>query len=167
MNNLIDLDSITNGSSSVIVLLFLLVAVSMDLYRREIPNVLVALMLGCGIVLQASFLGTSGVLSALGGVLAGFMILIPFYALGGLGAGDVKLLASVGGFLGPWGVAVAGLATLLVGGVLGLIVILWQRVGTVLVARFFSIPPRERVDENEVKIPYSIAIAIGTVVAFG
>ncbi len=119
----------------------------------------------CGIVLQTAFLGKSGVLLALGGVVAGFSILIPFYALGGLGAGDVKLLAGVGGFLGPWGIAVAGLYTLIFGGVIGLIVIFWQRIGAILVARYLSIPPSAALEESEVKIPYSIAVAAGTIAA--
>ena len=121
-----NLDSMTNGSSSVILLMFLAVAVVTDIHQRRIPNVLVALMLGCGIVLNLSFLGVTGALSVLGGVVMGLLILIPVYALGGLGAGDVKLLVGVGSFLGPWGVLLAGVSTLVLGGVLGIAVIFWQ-----------------------------------------
>ncbi len=160
-----NLDNLTYGSSSLILLIFLAVAIATDIQRHRIPNVLVAFMLGCGIVLHSSFLGGAGTLSALAGVVAGFLILVPFYALGGLGAGDVKLLVGVGSFLGPWGVAVAGVSTLALGGLLGLAVILWQRVGTVLAARYLSIPPSVSVETSVVKIPYSLAIAAGTLVA--
>jgi len=82
-----------------------------------------------------------------------------------MGAGDVKLLAGVGSFLGPWGVALAGVFTLAFGGVLGLAVIFWQRIGMVLAARFLSIPPSVAVDIRAVKIPYSLAITAGTLAA--
>jgi prepilin peptidase CpaA len=162
----LNLDYITYGSSSLILLSFLAVAVATDIHhQRRIPNVLVSVMIGCGIVSQMIFLGGAGAVSAIVGVIAGFLILIPFYALGGMGAGDVKLLAGVGSFLGPWGVAHAGVFTLAFGGVLALAVIFWQRVGMVLAARFLSIPPSVSVDIRAAKIPYSLAIAAGTFAA--
>ncbi len=161
-----NLDYIMYGSSSLILLSFLAVAVATDIHhQRRIPNVLVSVMVGCGIVSQISFSGGAGATLAVGGVLAGFLILIPFYSLGGMGAGDVKLLAGVGSFLGPWGVAHAGVFTLAFGGVLGLAVIFWQRIGMVLAARFLSIPPSVSVDIRAAKIPYSLAIAAGTLAA--
>ena len=156
---------ITNNGTALLLLVFLGCAVLTDLARRQIPNLLVAAMLGCGIIFQTALLGKSGFLLSLGGIVVGFSILVPFYALGGLGAGDVKLLAGVGGFLDPWGVAVVGVSTLLVGGVIGVLVVLWQRVGKVLAARYLSIPPSASMEEA-VKIPYSLAIAAGTVAAF-
>ena len=160
-----NLDNLTYGSSSLILLIFLAVAIATDIHRNRIPDVLVAIMLGCGIALHCSFLGGAGALSALGGGVAAFLILIPFYAIGAFGAGDVKLLVGVGSFLGPWGVAVAGVSTLALGGLLGLAVIFWQRVGTVLAARYLSIPPSAPVETSVVKIPYSLAITAGTLVA--
>ena len=159
------LDNLTYGSSSLILLIFLAVAIATDLHRHRIPNVLVVIMLGCGIVLHSSFMGGAGVLSALSGVVAGFLILIPFYALGGIGGGDVKLLIGVGSFLGPWSVALAGVFTLALGGLLGLAVIFWHRIGAVLAARYLSIPPPAPIEASVVKIPYSLAITAGTLVA--
>ena len=46
------------------------------------------------------------------------------FALRGMGAGDVKLLAAVGAWLGPWQVAIAALATSIAGGVIALAVAL-------------------------------------------
>ncbi len=160
-----NLDNVTYGSSSLVLLIFLAVAIATDVHRHRIPNVLVTIMLGCGIVLHSSFLGGAGALSALTGAVAGFLILIPFYAVGGIGGGDVKLLLGVGSFLGPWGVAVAGASTLALGGLLGIAIIFWQRVGKILAARYLSIPPSIPVETSIVKIPYSLAITAGTLVA--
>ncbi|HEY5624300.1 MAG TPA: A24 family peptidase, partial [Gammaproteobacteria bacterium] len=110
----------TGGSASLILMIFLAAAVATDVHSRRIPNSLVTIMLLSGLSLHAAYLGWSGILTALTGVVVGFAILIPFYAFRALGAGDVKLLAASGAFLGGWGVAIAGAATLIVGGLLGI-----------------------------------------------
>jgi len=109
-------------------------AVVCDLRSRRIPNVL----LGVGIALGLSFqivalvggdpfvnpVGASGLGPALLGGLTGLALFLPFYALRALGAGDVKLLAMVGVWLGPQHVAWTAVWTLLAGGVLALLVAL-------------------------------------------
>jgi prepilin peptidase CpaA len=52
---------------------------------------------------------------------------LPLYLVGGMAAGDVKLLGVVGCFLGPWGAVIAGLATMMAGAVFGIIAIAWRR----------------------------------------
>ncbi len=165
MGNEMELMNATNGSSSLILMIFLLAAVATDIHSRRIPNVLVSIMLVCGLALHVAYLGGAGVLTALVGICVGFLILVPFYAFGALGAGDVKLLSSAGAFLGGWGVAVAGSTTLIIGGLLGLVVLFWQRVGAVLTARFFSVPSVLAATTDAVTIPYSIAIAAGSLLA--
>jgi prepilin peptidase CpaA len=77
-----------------------------------------------------------------------------FYLLGGMGAGDVKLMGAVGGFLGPKGVFAAFLGTSLIGGVYAIVLLALQggitdiirRYGLMLKAFFFThrmayIPP--------------------------
>jgi prepilin peptidase CpaA len=142
---------------------FLAAAVTTDMLSRSIPNVLVILMLSCGVALQALSLTLGAVLWSLGGILVGFSILVPFYAFGGMGAGDVKLLAALGSFLGPWGTFVAGMGTLVVGGVLGLGVIAWRLLRAL---RERPSPPLPAPREAEpVDLPYSLAIAAGAVIA--
>jgi prepilin peptidase CpaA len=158
------LANITHGNSSLILMIFLAAAVANDIYSRRIPNSLVAITLVSGIALHAAYLGGDGLVTALTGSVVGLLIFIPFYAIGGLGAGDVKLLAAVGAFLGPWAIGLAGLTTLVVGGILGLSVLLWQRIGVVLAARFLSIPPAVLSDSKSESIPYSIAIAAGVLI---
>lgn len=112
-------------------------AVFTDVRSRRIPNHLVLVGLLAGLGLQASVtpgaglfnqpFGALGLLPALGGMLLGLLLLLPMYALGAMGAGDVKLMAMVGVFLGPLDTLGATLASVLAGGVLALAVALAQR----------------------------------------
>jgi prepilin peptidase CpaA len=62
-----------------------------------------------------------GLTQAGGGLLAGLACWLPFYALGWLGAGDVKLYAAAGAWLGPARAAEGALVGALFGAVLSLI----------------------------------------------
>ena len=155
----------TGGGSSVILFFFISIAVATDVVRHRIPNLLVVIMLSCGIMLGASLLQTTGVAAALLGALVGFLMLIPFYLLGGMGAGDVKLLAAIGSFLGPWGALVAGVVTLMAGGILGLVAILWRNALPVLMVRFSPILRSTPERERGLALPYAIPIAVGTISA--
>jgi prepilin peptidase CpaA len=117
-------------------------AVVTDVRSRRIPNQLVLVGLVAGLGLQASVtpgsglfgqpFGALGLLPALGGAALGLLMLLPIYALGAMGAGDVKLMAMVGAFLGPLDTVGAALSSVLAGGVLALVVALAQRkLGTV------------------------------------
>ena len=92
-------------------------AVITDLHRNRIPNALVLGGLFTALVLQSVAGGWQGLSVALAGAATGLLCFIPFYVLRGMGAGDVKLLAVIGAFLGPKGALLAALATLIVGGV--------------------------------------------------
>jgi len=155
----------TSGASSIILLLFLSIAVATDVVQHRISNLLIVMMLSCGLVLAAGLLQMAGFVAALQGALVGFLILIPFYAIGGMGAGDVKLLAAIGTFLGPWGVLVAGILALGLGGILGLGVILWRNVARGPLPESLSVPPAQPGAESSLTLPYAVAIAAGTVAA--
>lgn len=98
------------------------VASAIDIRTRRIPNVLTALMAAAGIAMAAT--GMSGISAgwAALGLVVGLLVMMPGYALGATGAGDVKLMAAVGAIVGP-GLAVnAFLFTAVTGGVLALTV---------------------------------------------
>lgn len=144
---------------------FLGVAVLTDLQSRRVPNVLVALMLAAGIATQALTapgIGT-GLLAGLGGAVVGLFILLPFYALGGMGAGDVKLFAATGSFLGLHQTLLAGFCTLGTGAVLGLILLTHRAIRSAAWVR----GPVEvaQADGAPAKLPYSLAISIGALTA--
>ena len=94
-----------------------------DLAWHRIPNVLLLSALVLALILQASGNGLDGMLSAAAGLLVGLAFLMPLHVMGGMGAGDVKLLGVVGAFLGPWGAFVAGVAALIVGAILGITIL--------------------------------------------
>lgn len=79
-----------------------LIAAATDLRRFKVYNVLTLPMLVAGIAASAWSGGPAGLGGSLLGASAGFVVLAAFFALGGVGAGDVKLFAAIGAWLGPW-----------------------------------------------------------------
>lgn len=114
-----------------VALLLALVAVAawFDIKSRRIPNWLVLVGLISSFIFQTLFHSSGGFggFKAWGlGLLVGFGLFLPLYALHAMGAGDVKLMAMVGAFLGPMAALGVVLTTLIVGGVLALAVALWS-----------------------------------------
>jgi prepilin peptidase CpaA len=103
---------------------FLTLACLSDLRTRRIPNVL-TLSAALGALL---FHLVTGGWSAAGwgaaGLFLGAALFFPMFALRGMGAGDVKLLAAVGAWLGPGQVATVALATSIAGGAIAVVVAL-------------------------------------------
>lgn len=71
-----------------------------DLLTKRIPNWITFPGLCLGIAAQAWVLGWSGVGDGLLGVTLGLALYVPVYAIGYMGAGDVKLLMAAGAWLG-------------------------------------------------------------------
>ena len=162
--------------STLLLLGLLLAAALVDMRRHRVPNLisLGGLVIALGLNTWLLGLGTQGLLSALGGVLVALLIFLPFYAMGGMGAGDVKLMAMVGAFVDPRHAMLAAGLSLAAGSLMGLAILLYRR-GALLMARRYAstfqclavtgkwsyVPPS--VDEPAaVRFPYAIAIALGT-----
>jgi prepilin peptidase CpaA len=99
-----------------------------DLAIRKIPNLF--LLLGACAALGLRLCDTapaSGIGTALGGALVGFALFLPLYVVRGMAAGDVKLMATVGLFLGPATTVEACILTWCAGGVMALVMILYTR----------------------------------------
>lgn len=117
--------------------LTVVMAVESDLRAHRIPNVVVLLMLCGGVLLNAvgpangregmfsQFPGAIGAAQALLGALAGLALFMPMYLWRAMGAGDVKLLAALGAFVGPVEIISLALCILVAGGVLGVARMLW------------------------------------------
>lgn len=106
------------------VLIVLLIAAGLiDIKSNRIPNWLVFGGVVFGLLYNGFFPvfeRESRWLLAIGGLGVGLGMLLPFSILHAMGAGDVKLMAMVGAFLGPWHTFVAVLATFLAGGALAI-----------------------------------------------
>lgn len=153
-----------------------------DLRERRVPNALTA-----GGLALALMLGALGGWEGLGAAAAGAGIALavglPVFLAGGLGGGDVKLLAAVGAFLGPSELPVALLAIALTGGLLAAVEVV--RRGAVrrtlvnmwlivrgLGRRTFSRWKGRGAGEaltvdaaGAITVPYAVAIAVGAVLA--
>lgn len=79
----------------------LAVAVVTDLRRGLIPNWLTLPAMAAGLALGGFVGGWAGLGWAAVGLLAGGLVFLPAFVLGGAGGGDVKLLAAVGALGGP------------------------------------------------------------------
>ena len=78
-----------------------LVACVTDVRSRRIPNLLTFGAAIAAVIVHAAIGGWQGAGGALAGWAVGCALFVPFFVLGGMGAGDVKLLAALGAWLGP------------------------------------------------------------------
>lgn len=115
-----------NGVLGGLLVAVALAAVWFDVRERRIPNALTVGALGLALVLRAT-LGAGELVAGLTGAAIGFGLALPFFLVGGLGGGDVKLLAAMGAFLGPGRIWFALLVMALVGGVMAVFVIARNR----------------------------------------
>jgi prepilin peptidase CpaA len=147
-----------------IAILIGLAATINDLARREIANWIPVSALVAGTAWQMSQHGWRGGLIALGGAAAGFAVFLLFYLMGGMGGGDVKLMAGFGALLGAGRLLEAALWTAGVGGILAVLTIGFKSLRKAL---GHAPSPAElagqTADEKQAadSIPYAPAITLG------
>lgn len=95
-----------------------------DFAERRVPNWLNAVLALAGLGAQFAFGGWNGLGVAMLGLLVGFGVLIVPWMMHGMGAGDVKLMAAIGAWLGPWLTLLSFGAGAIIGGVAAIIMIL-------------------------------------------
>jgi prepilin peptidase CpaA len=169
---------------------FLVIAVWFDVRERRIPNTLVANSILWGLAVQALapsgdglfafWWGGLGASQALLGLAAGLALFMPLHLLRAVGAGDVKLLAMVGVWLGPKLLLGAALLTLLAGGLMAVVVMLASRasrqvltnVRAMLMTALLGVQagrlaPLDAPVSSSMRLPYALAIAVGTLAQVG
>ena len=159
--------------AGIIYTAILVLAAIGDMRTRRIPNRLVAVLVVLGLafsVTQRPVL--AGTLHGLEGVLVGLACWLPFYALGWLGAGDVKLFAAAGAWLGPMGALEGAFIGALAGAVLA---VLWmlkshgvrnavQTLGMAAGSPGLLSSPAGG-EKGRSTLPYGVAIAFGAICA--
>src|ERR1700683_3249721 len=93
-------------------------AVAEDVAWRRISNGTSGGALAAGVVVHSARQGWRGVSVAAAGAALGFAVFLVFYLLGGMGAGDVKLMAGFGSLLGPGAILRAAWIAAVVGGLM-------------------------------------------------
>ena len=146
-----------------------------DLRTRRIPNALTF----SAIAAQLVFYLLAGGWSAAGWsspAALSPLLFFPMFVLRGMGAGDVKLLAAVGAWLGPGQVAIAALATSIAGGGLGIVVAfghgylgtalsnIWMLLTHWRVGGIRPLPALTLETTRGPRLAYAIPIAMGTLV---
>jgi prepilin peptidase CpaA len=80
---------------------FVLLCIASDVRTLRIPNALTGPAMLLGIALNAWHLGLDGALASVAGLALATALLIGPFALGGVGGGDVKMMAAIGALVGP------------------------------------------------------------------
>jgi len=165
---------------NIFLLLFAGSAMVFDISQRRIPNWLVLTGIVGGFTFNA--LHESGWYQSVLGLGLGIGILIVPFALGWLGAGDVKLLGATGALLGASLLPRVFFYTAICGLVLAVASIIFKRLKIspnvfpsvwgdlklALASRGRILPPgvAQRVAAGSHALPYGVAITLGALVAF-
>jgi Flp pilus assembly protein protease CpaA len=106
---------------------FAIIAAVIDFRQFRIPNALTLPLCLAGWLFHAAAGGLAGLQYSVGGTLTGFFVLVLFHSMGAMGAGDVKLLAACGAWIGATNTAYVFLAAALLAGLYSLAVLAWQQ----------------------------------------
>lgn len=144
-----------------------------DLRTRRLPNPLTFGAAALAVAYSATTGGVHAAVLSVAGWLVGLALFLPFFALGGLGAGDVKLLGAYGAWAGPAAACWMALYAAMAGGVLAVVVALaagylpqavrnvsylvmfWRTVGV------RPLPELTLADARGPRLPYAVAVTAG------
>lgn len=162
------------GVNVVALGLTLSIAVVTDWREHKIYNKLLVPAFFTALLLHTFQGGISGLTSSLIGAVIGFSLLLLPYFMGGMGAGDVKLLAVIGAFGGATFVFTSFLYGAIIGGLISLFMLARRKAQGNTLKHFLLFLPIQNKPQNssevmngarQEKFPYGIAIALGTVIA--
>jgi prepilin peptidase CpaA len=164
-------------SYQILLVVVVTIAAVFDIRFRRIPNWLVLSGLVLGLALNSFLFGTAGAVSALLGCGAAFLVYFPLFIVRGMGAGDVKLMMTVGCIAGPGNWIAIFFFTSILGGVWAVLLLLrWGVLRQTLANAWFIVgqlaqlkpPYGERGDldvtsPKALTLPHGATIAVGTV----
>ena len=155
----------------------LILAAWIDGRELKVPNWITFPMILSGLVYSTAVGGLGGLGAGLLGMAVGLLTLLPLYAVGGMGAGDVKLMAGIGAWLG-WEITFAAFCvSTVVGAVMAVIMVLSKKKMAHHYENFLLILSEWMVVKNPYELskiaaerkprmmllPYGIPICIGTI----
>jgi prepilin peptidase CpaA len=157
----------------------LIISAIIDFHTQKIPNLITVPTVIIALLYHFFTNGIDGLIYGALGLTTGIGLLIIPYMLGGMGAGDAKLMGAVGATLGSKSVFIAFLLTALVGGIYAVIIILLNKnqfkgffnkqlitLKLFILTRKFIPDPVE--DNNKKpRLCYGVAIALGTFIYMG
>ncbi len=164
-------------SSLVALAITVSIAAWTDWTSWRIPNWLVASSAAAALMLAAFAPDGIGFRECLYGAAVGFGVFLPLYLVKGMAAGDVKLMAVIGMYTGPWVAIDIALLTCLIGGAWALVVMALNREASLLSWLVLQWQVRTvRCDRQQgpasvpakagrQMIPYGVVIALGTFAA--
>jgi prepilin peptidase CpaA len=179
-----DFQSLTNAFTDNwpiwVVTITLVVAAVIDGLKLKVPNWITFPMIISGWIYSVAlsdYAGWDGLMYSILGTVVGLALLLPAYAIGGMGAGDVKLLAGVGAWVWSTTTLYAFAVSAVVGGIIAVLMVLFRRKWFKHQAQFWMIcneiltvkdPEKLAAIAAERKpsmmlLPYGIPIAIGTI----
>jgi prepilin peptidase CpaA len=150
----------------------LIMSAVIDLRTHKIPNVITYPTMVIAFLYHTAFAGSDGLVFSLTGLSVGIGIFLLPYLMGGMGAGDVKLMGAVGGMIGAKGVFYAFLCTAIIGGFYASVLMIYRIYFSFLQKRMLTlsdpilnkknIPDFNRSAKTSLKLCYGLAIALGT-----
>jgi prepilin peptidase CpaA len=158
------------NAGTILLLALALLGGGWDLATRRIPNWLTFPAMAAGLLWNFYANRWHGVAMSAAGLALGAGILLPFFLLGGTGAGDVKMLAGVGAIVGWWGLLRIFIYFGLFGGLVALAVAITAgRFGAVVknTGHLASLLTKarwreaEKVESAGPALPYGAVIAVG------
>ncbi|WP_462411051.1 A24 family peptidase [Neobacillus sp. Marseille-QA0830] len=157
------------------IVLFLTLGICLvtDIKSRKILNIVTLPTILFALIYSIFTNGLEGFLFSGKGLLVGFIFLFIPYLLGGMGAGDVKLMAAIGALMGTEFVFNSFIFTALIGGAIGLFLIIKKNGFITLIKSIYlnivyfrnnigSIILSKAKDGRSISFPYGIAIVFGT-----
>ncbi|CEG28322.1 A24 family peptidase [Bacillus sp. B-jedd] len=159
---------------NILLLILLLICTVTDIKSRKILNIVTFPAIIIGFLLYLFTNGYEGFLFSGKGFLVGLGVLFIPFAMGGIGAGDVKLMAAIGTMKGAFFVFYAFLYAAIVGGLIALFILIWRRdvkgffariINSLLLLSFNKSKESIQVSKTDLAptFPYGVAIAVGTV----
>jgi prepilin peptidase CpaA len=160
---------------AMILIALVLTAAISDLRTRRIPNWLSLTGVISGIALNTFLFEWTGLKQSLEGMAIAFGIYFVLYLFRAMGAGDVKLMAAVGAFVGPSNWLMIFMMTALLGGVCAVCILVWNKrmrktldnVSFILFEMMHMRAPYMAREELSVKSPKAFTLPHGAVISLG